>query len=294
MTRVLLTGASGQVGRELQRAEWPSGFKLWAVDHGQLDITNEAAVRALVEKIRPAILVNAAAYTAVDKAEDDAATAFAVNAAGVAHLVRCAEQCSAHVLHLSTDYVFDGTKPGWYVESDPINPLGVYGRSKADGERAALLYPRAIVLRTAWVYGVLGPNFVRMMLRLARERQVIGVVADQVGCPTSARDLAAALVRIACASLDGALEEQLLHVTSPVQATWHELAVAVFRVSAQGFNGELRAIATAEYPTRARRPANSRLDSGRLNAKLGIRLPDWHDSLVEVVNELEKGLGRTR
>ncbi len=294
MTRVLLTGANGQVGRELQRAEWPSGFEVWPADHRELDITNEAAVRALVENVRPAIVVNAAAYTAVDKAEDDPATAFAVNAAGVAHLVRYAEQCSAHVLHLSTDYVFDGNKPGWYVESDPINPLGVYGRSKADGERAALLYPRAIVLRTAWVYGALGPNFVRTMLRLARERQVIGVVADQIGCPTSARDLATAIVRIASASLDGAIEDQLFHVTSPVQATWHELAVAVFRVSAQGFNGDLRAITTAEYPTRARRPANSRLDSGRLNAKLGIRLPDWHDSLVEVVNELEMGLGRTR
>ena len=294
MTRVLLTGASGQVGRELQRAEWPSGFKLWPVDHGQVDIADEAAVHALFENVRPAIVVNAAAYTAVDKAEDDPATAFAVNAAGVAHLVRAAEQCGARLLHLSTDYVFDGNKPGWYVESDPVNPLGVYGRSKADGERAALLYPRAIVLRTAWVYGALGQNFVRTMLRLARERQVIGVVADQIGCPTSARDLATALVRIACASLDGVIEGQLLHIASPVEATWHELAAAVFRVSSQGFTGELRAITTAEYPTRARRPANSRLDSGRLNARLGIRLPDWHDSLVEVVNELEEGLGRTR
>jgi dTDP-4-dehydrorhamnose reductase len=294
MTRVLLTGASGQVGRELQRADWPSGFKVWPVDHGQVDIANEAAVHALFEDVRPAIIVNAAAYTAVDKAEDDPATAFAVNAAGVAHLVRYAEQCGARLLHLSTDYVFDGNKPGWYVESDPVNPLGIYGRSKADGERAALLYQHAIVLRTAWVYGALGQNFVRTMLRLARERQVIRVVADQIGCPTSARDLATALVRIACASLDGDIEGQLLHIASPVQATWHELATAVFRISAQGFNGDLRAITTAEYPTRARRPSNSRLDSGYLNAKLGIRLPDWHDSLVEVVNELEESLGRAR
>ena len=164
----------------------------------------------------------------------------------------------------------------------------------SDGERAALLYPRAIVLRTAWVYGAVGQNFVRTMLRLARERPVIGVVADQIGCPTSSRDLAIALVKIACASLDGTLEDQLLHIASPVEATWHELAAAVFGVSAQGFTGELRAITTAEYPTRAKRPVNSRLDSGRLNARLGIRLPDWHDSLVEVVNELEEGLGRTR
>jgi dTDP-4-dehydrorhamnose reductase len=294
MTRVLVTGASGQVGRELQRAAWPSGFGLWPVDHAQLDITEEAAVRALFQSVRPAVVVNAAAYTAVDKAEDAPATAFAVNATGVTHLARAAEQCGAHLLHLSTDYVFDGTKAGWYLESDPVNPLGVYGRSKLDGERAALQCPRAIVLRTAWVYGALGLNFVRTMLRLARERDVIGVVADQVGCPTSARDLAAALVSVACASLDGVVQEQLLHVASPVEATWHELAGAVFRASSHGFDGELRAITTAEYPTRASRPANSRLDSGRLYARLGVRLPDWHDSLAHVVAELEKDPGRTR
>jgi dTDP-4-dehydrorhamnose reductase len=294
MTRVLVTGAGGQVGRELQRAAWPARFRLWPVAHDQLDIANESAVRALFERIRPQIVVNAAAYTAVDKAEDDPATAFAVNATGVEHLARVAERCEARLLHISTDYVFDGTKQGWYVESDPVHPIGAYGRSKADGERAALQHSRAIVLRTAWVYGALGQNFVRTMLRLARERPVIGVVADQVGCPTSARDLAAALVAIACASLDGAVEDQLLHVASPSQATWHELAAEVFRLSSHGFKGELRSITTAEYPTRARRPANSRLDSQRLNDRLSIRLPDWHNSLPQVIEELERDPGRTQ
>jgi dTDP-4-dehydrorhamnose reductase len=289
-----VTGANGQVGRELQRARWPAGFSLRSVDRAQLDIVDEAAVRDLFQTLRPSIVVNTAAYTAVDKAEDEPAAAFAANATAVSHLVRYAEQCQACVLHLSTDYVFDGLKEGWYVESDPVNPLGVYGRSKVDGERAALAYPRAVVLRTAWVYGAFGQNFVRTMLRLARERQVIGVVADQVGCPTSARDLADALVKIASASLEGAIKERLLHMASPVEATWYELARAVFAISSHGFKGELRAITTAEYPTRAKRPANSRLDSRRLHATLGIRLPDWHDSLADVVHELEVNPGRTQ
>jgi dTDP-4-dehydrorhamnose reductase len=263
------------------------------VDRSQLDIRDEAAVSAVFAHVRPDVVVNLAAYTAVDRAEDDPATARAVNATGVAHLVRQAERCSSLVLQISTDYVFDGTNTGWYVETDPVKPLGAYGRSKADGERSALEYPRAIVLRTAWVYGVFGANFVITMLRLARERQSIGVVADQVGCPTSSRDLATALVKLTRAALDGAVQDRVLHVATPAQATWHELAAAVFRASARGFRGELRALTTAEYPTRARRPANSRLDSGRLSATLGIRLPDWHESLVEVVQELENGLGRT-
>jgi dTDP-4-dehydrorhamnose reductase len=287
MTRVLVTGANGQLGRELERARWPASFEVRPFSRAQLDITRAQAVSELVEQLRPALIVNAAAYTAVDRAEDDSAGAFAVNSTAVAHLAGAAERCRARLLHVSTDYVFDGTRDGWYVEADPINPLGVYGRSKAEGERAALAYPGSTVVRTAWVYGALGPNFVTTMLRLARERKVIGVVADQMGCPTSAKDLAAALVQIGQVALEATLEPRLFHLASPASATWHELAAAVFSASRHGFAGEFRTLTTAEYPTRAKRPANSRLDTTLIHATLGIRLADWHDSVVDVVRELE-------
>jgi dTDP-4-dehydrorhamnose reductase len=293
VTRVLVCGAGGQLGRELQRVPWPPGFEIHAASLEQLDITDESAVAALVDQLRPAVIVNAAAYTAVDRAEDEPATAFAVNAAAIGHLVHAAERSGARLLHVSTDYVFDGTKPGWYVESDPVMPLGVYGSSKAEGERLALQYSGSTVLRTAWLFGALGQNFVTTMLRLARERPMIGVVADQHGCPTAAKDLATALVRVAQASLDGAIDGGLFHLTSPVPGTWHDFAAAIFDTSRHGFHGEFRKLTTAEYPTRARRPANSRLDSSLIETKLGIRLPDWHDSLVEVVRELEASPNRS-
>jgi dTDP-4-dehydrorhamnose reductase len=293
VTRVLVCGAGGQLGRELQRVPWPPLFELHAVSLEQLDITDEAAVATLVEQLRPAVIVNAAAYTAVDRAEDEPATAFAVNAAGVAHLVHAAERCGARLLHVSTDYVFDGTKAGWYVEADPVMPLGVYGSSKAEGERLALQYSGSTVLRTAWLFGALGQNFVTTMLRLARERPMIAVVADQRGCPTAAKDVARALVRIAQASLDGAIDGGLFHLTSPLPATWHEFAAAIFDASQHGFHGEFRKLTTAEYPTRARRPANSRLDSRLIETRLGIRLPDWRDSLADVVRELEASPNRS-
>lgn len=293
MTRVLVCGAGGQLGRELQRVPWPAQFEIHAVALEQLDITDETAVATLVAKLRPNVIVNAAAYTAVDRAEDEAATAFAVNAAGVAHLVRAAERCGARLLHVSTDYVFDGTKTGWYVESDPVTPLGVYGSSKAEGERLALEYPGSTVLRTAWLFGALGQNFVTTMLRLARERTKIGVVADQQGCPTAAKDVALALVSVAQACMDGTIDGGLYHLTSPVPATWHEFAAAIFNASQHGFHGEFSKLTTAEYRTRARRPANSRLDSTLIEKRLGIRLPDWRDSLLDVVRELEASPNRS-
>jgi len=293
VTRVLVSGAGGQLGRELQRVAWPAQFEIHPIALEQLDITDETAVATLVAELRPHVIVNAAAYTAVDRAEDEPATAFAVNAAAVGHLAQAAERCGARLLHVSTDYVFDGTKTGWYVESDPVMPLGVYGSSKAEGERLALQYEGSTVLRTAWLFGALGQNFVTTMLRLARERPSIGVVADQHGCPTAAKDVAVALVSVAQACLDGTIDGGLFHLTSPVPATWHEFAAAIFNASRHGFHGEFRKLTTAEYPTRARRPANSRLDSSLVEKKLGIRLPDWHDSVIDVVRELETGANRS-
>jgi dTDP-4-dehydrorhamnose reductase len=287
MTRVIVCGASGQLGFELQRARWPAGFEIVPMSRAQLDIADATAVASTIASAKPAVIVNAGAYTAVDRAEDEPEKAFAVNAAGTGHLARAAEACRARLLHISTDYVFDGTKHGWYEETDPIAPLGVYGRSKADGEQQALAFEGSTVLRTAWVYGVHGNNFVRTMLRLARERPTIGVVADQNGCPTAAKDIAAALVKVAQAALDGAMRAQLFHLTSPASASWHQFAGEVFKASRHGFAGEFRALSTDQYPARAKRPANSRLSSAAIETALGIRLPDWRESVVEVVRELE-------
>ncbi len=283
---VVITGANGQVGRELMRAEWPSDVTVVGLTSSELDITDSAAVEATIDAIAPAVIVNAAAYTAVDKAEDDEERATAVNGHAVDHLAAAADRSGALLVHYSTDYVFDGSKDGWYVEGDPLNPIGAYGRSKAHGEAAAASTARHLVLRTAWVYGALGNNFVTTMLRLASERDELGVVADQFGCPTSAADIAAATVDLvaheAASSAAG-----VVHVASPDDADWHTFAMAVFDTSANGFSGVCKQLTTAEYPTKAVRPANSRLATDRLNSLIGRQLPSWRTSLSTVVAELE-------
>lgn len=294
MITVFLTGAGGQVGREVQRAPWAAGVRLVAHDRTQLDVTDAAAVHAAVEAAAPDVIVNGAAYTAVDAAEDDPDTAFAVNATAVAHLADAADAAGALLLHLSTDYVFDGTKTEPYVETDPVSPLGVYGRSKAEGEQAAAAARRSVTLRTSWVYGALGPNFVATMLRLAGERDALGVVDDQYGRPTSACDIAVAIGTVIDGAVAPAAEGRshelrpLYHLAAPDDATWYQLALATFEASALGFGGECRPLTTAEYPTPARRPSNSRLDSSAIAQDLGIVLPSWRQSLPSVVAELEE------
>ncbi len=289
MTRVLITGAGGQLGQEVKRAKWPAGTVVAAPALGELDITDPAIVRRLVDEFVPDMIVNAAAYTAVDRAEDDEARAMAVNRDGVRNLVDAADRLEAALIHVSTDYVFDGSKSGWYVEDDPLAPLGAYGRSKAAGEAAALRAGRSVVLRTAWVYGALGSNFVTTMLRLAAEREEIGVVDDQFGCPTAAADIASAIVTVVSAFKDGAAPpERIYHVCSPDDATWHEFAVAIFDASIHGFDGTCKKLTTPEYPTKAKRPANSRLDSSRLARDFGLVLPSWRESLPLVVAELQE------
>lgn len=289
MTRVLVTGAGGQLGRELQRAEWPAGMVVTALDSARLDITDPGAVREIIDELRPEVIVNAAAYTAVDRAEDDEAGAMLVNGDGVRHLAAAADRVGAALIHVSTDYVFDGTKAAWYVEDDPLAPIGAYGRSKAAGEAAALDADRSVVLRTAWVYGALGSNFVTTMLRLAAERDELGVVDDQFGCPTATADIASTIVAFTARfAEDAAPPDRIYHVCSPDDATWHEFAMAIFAASADGFDGVCKKLTTAEYPTTAKRPANSRLDSSRLARDLGITLPSWRSSLPLVVAELQQ------
>ncbi|MEC8445673.1 MAG: dTDP-4-dehydrorhamnose reductase [Actinomycetota bacterium] len=277
MTRVLVTGGNGQVGRSITDLLGDQRFQHLTVsvaDRATCDITNPDAVRRAIERFNPSVIVNTAAYTAVDASETDEAAAMLVNCDGVAHL---AAQTGRRLIHLSTDYVFDGSKDGWYMESDPVAPLGVYGTSKWQGEQAARTNPDHLILRTAWVYAAHGHNFVKTMLRLGAERGNLRVVADQIGCPTSAHDIADAILRLVDIDATGTY-----HMAGASQATWHELATATFELAE--LDVAVEAIGTAENPTPAPRPANSRLDSTALASATHVRLPSWQDSLPAVID----------
>lgn len=291
--RVLVTGAAGQVGAELMRARWPSGVAVTGVDRAGLDITDAAAVDAVVAELAPQVIVNAAAYTAVDRAETEPDLAQAVNANGVTHLAAAANRQGCRLVHLSTDYVFDGTKDGWYVETDPVAPLGVYGATKLAGEEAAATAERHLVLRTAWVYGALGANFAATMLRLGAERDELAVVADQHGCPTAAVDIAAAIVDLVAAGADGDELAGTFHLASPEEATWHGFACAILEQHIASGRLDVRPIPTTDYPTPAARPANSRLDSTAIAAAADIVLPAWSTTMPAVRAELLERAERT-
>jgi dTDP-4-dehydrorhamnose reductase len=287
--RILLVGCNGQVGWELQRT-LPLLGDLTAVDLDTCDLTQPAQVREVVRAAAPQLIVNAAAYTAVDQAEGQEALALAINSEAAGLLAGEARRLGAAIVHYSTDYVFDGGKTAPYVETDQPNPLSVYGRSKLAGERAvAASGAPHLLLRTSWVYAARGGNFVRTMLRLARSREVLRVVDDQVGAPTWARTLAeATALIIARCGTDGesvaqALAERggLYHVTAAGETTWFGLAREIFAQvpDPQRRLRSLEAITTAEYPTAARRPANSRLSCARLQQVWGLHPPPWKQAL---------------
>lgn len=288
--RVLVVGA-GQLGTELMRLSWPGGVTVTQHDQDTLDITDRAAVLAAVRDLRPELVVNAAAYTAVDKAESDADTAFAVNRDGPAHLAAACAETGAALVHVSTDYVFDGGKTGAYAETDPVAPLGVYGVSKEAGERAVReTLPRSLILRTAWVFSAHGHNFVKTMLRLAAEREELRVVADQHGCPTAAADLAAAIMHSALYCLDRGEDAPwgTYHVCGTGPTTWHGFAEAIVdgQAATTGKRPPVRPITTADFPTPASRPANSVMDTTRFTTTFGQPLRPWRDGLAEVLTEL--------
>lgn len=282
---ILVTGGNGQVGWELARR---GASKVRALTHADLDITNAGDVGAAVARAR--LVVNAAAYTAVDKAESERERAFAVNEIGPRNL---ADACAARgipLIHISTDYVFDGAKHGAYVEDDAVAPLGVYGASKLAGERAILQAgAKAVILRTAWVYGAHGHNFVKTMLRLGAERDTLRIVADQHGCPTSAADLADAILALADRLLDrpDPAAFGVFHCVGEGPTTWHGFAQAIFTAAAPAKTPQLVPIATADYPTPARRPANSVLDCGKLTRVHGITLRPWGAALAEMLRDLQ-------
>lgn len=293
--KLAVTGTAGQVAMSLAERGRAAGHEVILLGRPELDlaVTDEAQMRALLERAAVDAVVSAAAYTAVDRAESEPDAAFAVNAQGAGRLAGAAASLGLPLIHLSTDYVFDGSGTRGWREDDPTGPQGVYGASKLAGEAAVLAaHPRATVLRTAWVYSPFGTNFVKTMLRLAESRDEVGVVADQFGNPTSALDIADGV--LALAGRDGGAPAGLFHMVGSGETHWAGLAEAVFAESAArgGPAARVRHIATADYPTPARRPANSRLDCSRLEREYGVRLPEWRSSLAPVIERLVTARGQ--
>lgn len=274
--RILLTGSNGQVGWELQRTLAPLG-EISALGRVELDLRDAGRIRDAVRTVKPDVIVNAAAYTAVDKAEAEREPAFAVNAIAPGILAEEAKRAGAVLVHYSTDYVFDGTKGAPYVEEDVPNPINVYGASKLAGERAiAATGCRHLILRTSWVYGPRGSNFFLTMLRVARERRELRVVDDQIGAPTSSAAIALATAQVLRPAALGTY-----HLSAAGQVSWCGFARAI--LARAGIATPVSAIHTEDYPTAARRPRNSLLDNARLHADFGIALAPWEEQLAEAL-----------
>jgi dTDP-4-dehydrorhamnose reductase len=293
--RVLVTGANGQVGRELSSLGLQKGFRILALDRAALDITDPSLVSKEVSKADVSLVVNAAAYTAVDRAESEPELAFAVNRDGPSYLAAACAEARIPLIHISTDYVFDGCKKGPYIEADPVSPLGVYGKSKAAGEEEVRgRLQEHIILRSAWIYGVHGDNFVKTMLRLGRENESVRVVADQYGCPTYATDIAETILEIAALLLDNRqIAWGTYHYCGQGVTSWYGFAEAIFELAAQHtplMVKRIEPISTAEYPTRAKRPANSVLDCSLLEKEFGICSLPWSESLARMI----KGMFSTK
>ena len=293
-TRIAVIGASGQVARALASAAYARGILATCAGRDDINISDECSIERVVQAAKPTVVINAAAYTAVDKAETDTNDARRINVEGPAHIAAVCDRLGVPMIHISTDYVFDGRKTSPYLEDDARNPLSVYGKTKSDGEdavRAAL--SKHIIVRTAWVYSTYGSNFVKTMLRFGAERDVVRVISDQYGSPTSADDLASALLDMTqrLASDGGAAPWGSYHLAGSGQTTWHGLAAETFRLSALAGNKvpKLEAISTAEYPLPAVRPQYGVLDTRKIQAAFGIALPPWQQSLEACIRQLQSG-----
>ncbi len=282
---ILVTGGQGQVGLELARQDWPADVTVHYPTRVELDITSQASLAAYLRGRHFDAIINCAAYTAVDKAEEERDLAFLVNGEAPGWLA----DTGIPMIQVSTDYVFDGTGAGYYTEDDPVAPLGAYGASKREGERAVMAgQSRSIILRTAWVISAQRANFLKTMLRLAGTNPKLRVVGDQRGCPTSATDIASALRVIALRLIeDPAAPTGIYHFVNAGEASWCELAREIFALSAAagGASAEVEAITTAEYPTPAKRPANSRLSTSKIVTDYGIHPRDWRAAVRDIVHE---------
>lgn len=291
-SRVLITGAAGQLGYELG-VTFGAGHEVVVFDRSSLDLASEEQIRAAVRDAKPEIILNAAAYTAVDRAESERGPAFAINARAPEVLAEEAARCGALLVHYSTDYVFDGAKHGAWVEEDATHPINVYGASKLAGEEAIRkVGGRFLIFRTSWVYAPRGKNFLLTMLRLAGERDALSVVSDQVGAPTTAAALAAATLAVVDGIDAGKFDAAgVYHMTCAGETSWHGFAEAIFtQAAALGLlkkpKPEVKAIPSSEFPTPAKRPANSVLLNAKLREVFGVQLPAWQDALDVVLRQL--------
>lgn len=295
--KILLLGSNGQLGRELERQLSKVG-SVTAFPRSALDITNHQAVADAIRAIHPDIIVNAAAYTAVDKAEMDAGQAYAVNAEAVANLTQIAQKEQAWLIHYSTDYVFDGNKPTPYIETDATNPINVYGASKRAGEEAITAADcQHLIFRTSWVIGKDGSNFAKTILRLATERDALNVINDQLGVPTSPALISKVTIDAIQALKNGSAWMQgIYHLAPQGVSNWHEIAQTLLthaerlNLMLRGKAKDVHPISTAEYPTAAKRPLNSQLDTSKLRAQLSFDLPHWKEDFLAVATDIVKEL----
>ncbi len=299
--RVYVIGSDGQVARSLREAaQVDDNITIECSSRPAVDILRTESVEQALTAFAPDIVVNPAAYTAVDRAESEAELAFSINRDGAACVAMATKRMAIPLIHLSTDYVFDGSKEGRYVETDPVAPTSVYGRSKLEGEVAvSTANERSIIIRTSWVYAPFGTNFVRTMVRLASDRDRLRVVNDQIGCPTYAPDIAQSIVSIAKTIGSAGWQFRFAGVTNlagPDDVTWCTFAQNImYLLKAKGRRAaEVEAISTAEYPTAAVRPANSRLDCTRLSTVFNLRLPALSQSLEACVDRILDGSNSTR
>jgi dTDP-4-dehydrorhamnose reductase len=288
---ILVTGGTGQTGLELQRHAWPEGVKAHFPSRDDLDLSQPREIARVVASRPWAAVINTAAFTAVDKAQSDVAEAWRLNALAAAVLAAETARANIPLVHVSTDYVFSGTKPEPYVEEDQVGPLGVYGASKEGGEQGVrTANARHAIIRTAWVVSEHRTNFVKTMLRLARGQKRLIVVADQHGCPTSARDLAAVLATVALRLADDPMAPTgTFHAVNAGETSWHGFAVEITRLAFKGREGApvVEPIASSAYPTPAPRPANSRLATGKIARAYGITLRPWQEAVAEIIAALE-------
>ncbi|MCB9978085.1 MAG: dTDP-4-dehydrorhamnose reductase [Rhodospirillales bacterium] len=285
--RLLIFGKTGQVARALaERSDISARF----LDREQADLSRPETLESLIENADCDVVVNAAAYTAVDKAESEPELARAINALAPGAMARACAAKNIPFIHISTDYVFDGTKNGPYLETDPVHPLGIYGATKEEGERAVMAAGgRAVILRTSWVFSPWGNNFVKTMLRLGAEREELKIVADQTGAPTSAIDIADGIVTVARKLAAGQGTSGIYHMSAGGETTWHGFARAIFAHALQhGLKTPARVlpIPSSNYPTPAKRPMNSRLDCSKIAREFGVSLPGWEDGLARALGQL--------